>query len=259
MPEFVSSGRFAGIPLNLASVANAAQEILLAARSPSPAQFRFVNSYTMALADYDDSYGRLLRDAGTNFVDGRPLHWVLKARGHGATDHARGPAVFEEVLRAGQEVGISHFFYGTNPETLELLVRNVQKRFPAIIVVGAYAPDYGPIGDIEMNRIVAEIQRARPDIVWVALGTPKQDFVVGELVGRTGVTAAAVGAAFDFSAGTKRRAPNWMQQTGLEWAFRLLSEPRRLWRRYLWGNTRFSWLALRELRGDRPVQEAGSS
>lgn len=255
MPDDTKLGNFRGIPVTPGGVADAVETILSATRSPEPAQFRFVNSYTMALADRDASYERLLKRSGTNFVDGRPLHWVLRTKGNWSPGHARGPAVFEEVLRAGLEVGVAHFFYGTNSQTLDFLVEQARQRFPGISVAGVYAPGYGPIEDEELSKIVFEVERTKPDIVWVALGTPKQDFVAADLVARTGVVAAAVGAAFDFTAGTKSRAPNWMQRAGLEWLFRLLSEPRRLWRRYLWGNTHFARLALRELRARKPTRE----
>ena len=122
-----------------------------------------------------------------------------------------------------------------------------QGRFPGITIVGTHAPPFGPFDDGVIEALAARITSVAPQIVWVGLGTPKQDFVAARLVAATNVTCVAVGAAFDFLAGTKREAPGWVQWCGLEWLFRLMTEPRRLWRRYLLGNARFLRIAARDV------------
>jgi N-acetylglucosaminyldiphosphoundecaprenol N-acetyl-beta-D-mannosaminyltransferase len=110
---------------------------------------------------------------------------------------------------------------------------------PGVEIIGAESPPFRLLTEREEAEMTDRIRRLRPDIVWVGLGTPRQDLFIDQFRDRLGATLVAVGAAFDFLAGAKRQAPSWMQNSGLEWAFRLATEPRRLWRRYLVGNTRF--------------------
>ena len=118
---------------------------------------------------------------------------------------------------------------------------------PGIEIVGIESPPFRPLSEREEAELVERVHRARPDIVWVGLGTPRQDLFVDRFRDRLGAILVAVGAAFDFLAGAKRQAPAWMQDRGLEWAFRLAMEPRRLWRRYLVGNTRFVCGVLKDI------------
>jgi len=120
------------------------------------------------------------------------------------------------------------------------------------VVTGTYSPPFRPLTPEEDEQIVAMINRARPDIVWVGLGAPKQEYWMAEHVGRLEAPVmVGVGAAFDFHSGRKKQAPRWMQRSGLEWLFRLLTEPRRLWRRYLINNPLFLWLVALQLLGLR--------
>ena len=126
------------------------------------------------------------------------------------------------------------------------------RRFPGLVVAGTYSPPFRPLTPEEDEQIVAMINRARPDIVWVGLGAPKQEYWMAEHVGRLEAPVmVGVGAAFDFHSGRKKQAPRWMQRSGLEWLFRLLTEPRRLWRRYLINNPLFLWLVALQLLGLR--------
>jgi N-acetylglucosaminyldiphosphoundecaprenol N-acetyl-beta-D-mannosaminyltransferase len=134
-----------------------------------------------------------------------------------------------------------HFFLGSTQETLDCLTRAVANLYPQAEICGAYSPPFGPFGERECAEMVGRANSAMADIVWVGLGAPKQELWLH--ANRSALTAPAVigvGAVFDFASGTKPRAPVWMQSTGLEWAHRLLTEPRRLWRRYLFTNTSFA-------------------
>jgi N-acetylglucosaminyldiphosphoundecaprenol N-acetyl-beta-D-mannosaminyltransferase len=143
------------------------------------------------------------------------------------------------TIRAGRARPLRHYLYGSTPEVLERLVSQLNELAPGVEIIGAEPPPFRLLTEREKAELIARIRRLGPDIVWVGLGTPRQDLFIDQFRDQLGTTLVAVGAAFDFLAGAKRQAPNWMQNSGLEWAFRLATEPRRLWRRYLLGNTRF--------------------
>lgn len=199
---------------------------------------RLSNAYCVALAHGDSDY-RELFTRGITFPDGLPVVKVLNSIGHKEARRVRGPSLFTEVLSRGQDADIAHFFLGGSQSTLDQLSQRVGEDFPRARVVGAYSPEFGPLEREQIRRWSAIVNDADPDIVWVSLGTPKQDFAAEELAVLTGRTVIAVGAAFDFLAGTVVEAPKWIQDSGLEWLFRLASDPRRLWRRYLFGNATF--------------------
>jgi N-acetylglucosaminyldiphosphoundecaprenol N-acetyl-beta-D-mannosaminyltransferase len=215
---------------------------------PAGTHVHFTNAFSVVSATTDAR----LRDAfaaGDCVVDGLPVIWGLRAtypeRGWSRSCRVRGPDFFEAALDQGREVGLRHYFLGSSPETLELLRRRAVERFPGVEIVGAASPPYAPVDEVDWHHYLAQIRATEPDLVWVGLGTPKQDYVA-ELLARQDVRPyLAVGAAFDFTAGTVQRAPRWMQEVGLEWFYRLVAEPRRLWRRYLVGNTQFVVLVLR--------------
>jgi N-acetylglucosaminyldiphosphoundecaprenol N-acetyl-beta-D-mannosaminyltransferase len=144
--------------------------------------------------------------------------------------------------------GYRHFLYGASEDTLEKLASNLQQRFPRLRIVGKYSPPFRPLTDEEDEEVVRTINEAKPDIVWVGLSTPKQEHWMASHVHRlTALVLLGVGAAFDFHAGVKKQAPRWMQRSGLEWLFRLATEPRRLGPRYLVNNPLFVLLVLRQM------------
>jgi N-acetylglucosaminyldiphosphoundecaprenol N-acetyl-beta-D-mannosaminyltransferase len=170
-----------------------------------------------------------------------------RLRGH-RVERVYGPDVMLAACERGQALGHSHFFYGGVDGVAEQLAARLRARFPALRVAGSYAPPFRPLTDDEEREIAARINSSGADIVWVGLGTPKQDYWVARF--RPLLEAPvliAVGAAFDFHAGRVRQAPRWMQRSGLEWLFRLSQDPQRLWRRYLVGNPRFVYLVAQQL------------
>jgi len=203
----------------------------------------FANAYTVALADSDRNYLRLFTDPDSVvFTDGIPVAWFgrrLHPQYAQQWQRVYGPDVMTAVLMAAQPAGVRHFLLGGSPETLDLLRQRIEFLYPGAQIVGAESPPYRPLTDAEQAEQDARIRDSRATIVWVGLGTPKQDWEVARLARELPVVAMAVGAAFDFLAGTKAQAPEWMRESGTEWLFRFASEPRRLARRYLWGNPRF--------------------
>ncbi|WP_176475354.1 WecB/TagA/CpsF family glycosyltransferase [Kocuria sp. WN036] len=186
-----------------------------------------------------------LRGAATNYPDGKPLYWIGRfMRRDRNFSQVRGPGLFQEVIfRSTPE--IRHFFLGATPEVLSELERAVKRLNPQINIVGLDSPPYSAADRFEWNRRNEAINASDANLVWVGLGTPKQDLEAQRLTEETMITTVAVGAAFDFLAGNTKEAPVWMQKAGFEWLFRLLSEPRRLWRRYLLGNIKFIILTFR--------------
>jgi N-acetylglucosaminyldiphosphoundecaprenol N-acetyl-beta-D-mannosaminyltransferase len=214
----------------------------------------FCNAYNVALAKSDPGYARQLEAADVVFSDGVPITWVGKrAYPDQASTWERvyGPDVMRGVLAASTQEGPLHYLLGSTPETLDALTRKLSAEYPSARIVGAASPPFRAATDDELRERDERILASGASIVWVGLGTPKQDAEVQRLAASIPVVAMAVGAAFDFLAGTKAQAPVWMQRSGLEWAFRLASEPRRLGRRYVWGNSVFALEAVRTLRASR--------
>lgn len=191
-------------------------------------------------AHHSESLMESLHQSWLNFPDGAPVAWLMRRFGAGHARRVAGPDLMPMVVGAGQELGIRHFLFGSAPDVLERLQARLLERYPNALIVGTISPPFRPLSPEEDAMIAREIVDSGADLVWVGLGLPKQD----EWLHRNAelfkpAVGLGVGAAFDFLAGTKPRAPEWMQDTGLEWFHRLLSEPRRLARRYAATNTEF--------------------
>lgn len=241
------------VPFRVAPLADAVAAVMAAAgevrRTPSPGQappgvaVHFANAYTVALADDDRGYAGLFsRGDAAVFTDGVPVAWAgRRFYPELAADWERvyGPDVMTAVLDASTAEGPTHYLLGGSPQVLADLQQAIAQRWPAATIVGAESPPYRALTDAERSAQDARIADSGAQIVWVGLGTPKQDWEVARIAAELPVVAMAVGAAFDFLAGATSQAPVWMQRSGLEWAYRLGTEPRRLGKRYLWGNPRF--------------------
>ena len=188
----------------------------------------------------DPELRRIHNAAGLVTPDGMPLVWLLWASGHRSADRVYGPDLMLAVLARSVERGYRHFLYGSSEATLARLQRNHRIRFPDLRIVGAHSPPFRPLSAAEDAAVVEMINAARPDVVWVGLSTPKQEWWMAQHRDRLEAPVlVGVGAALDFHAGALRQAPQFMQRSGVEWLFRLAMEPRRLWRRYLRNNPAF--------------------
>jgi N-acetylglucosaminyldiphosphoundecaprenol N-acetyl-beta-D-mannosaminyltransferase len=193
----------------------------------------------------DEEVRRIHNAAGLVTPDGMPLVWLSRLMGFSHVERVYGPDLMLTMCARSMTQGYRHFFYGGAPGVAEKLVLRLRARFPGLQVVGTYSPPFRPLTSEEDAAVVQHINAAQPDVVWVGIGTPKQDYWMKEHVGwLSAPVLIGVGAAFDFHAGVKRQAPRWMQRSGLEWLFRLMTEPRRLWRRYLINNSGFLCLML---------------
>lgn len=178
--------------------------------------------------------------SGLTLPDGVPLYWMCRAAGHRGATQSRGADLFAAFSRAAAERGLRYFLYGGAPGVAEAMARRVAASYPGVEVVGTMTPPFRPLTPAEEAATAAAIDAADPDVVWVGLSTPKQERWMARV--RDLVAApvlVGVGAVFDFVAGTKPEAPAALRGSGLEWAYRLAREPRRLWRRYLVNNPAF--------------------
>jgi N-acetylglucosaminyldiphosphoundecaprenol N-acetyl-beta-D-mannosaminyltransferase len=186
--------------------------------------------------------------AGLVTPDGMPLVWWTKSSGWTQTRRVYGPDLLLACCERSIVAGYRHFFYGGEPGVADLLARRLSARFPGLAVAGTCAPPFRPLTKSEDEDIVRRINDTSTDIVWVGLGTPRQEYWMAEHLNRIDAAVMiGVGAAFDIHAGLKKQAPLWMQQRGLEWSFRLATEPRRLWKRYVYNNPAFVWMALQHI------------
>jgi N-acetylglucosaminyldiphosphoundecaprenol N-acetyl-beta-D-mannosaminyltransferase len=183
---------------------------------------------------YDPSLRRIFNDSGLITPDGMGIVWTLRIMGQRQVSRVYGPDLMLAMCQRSQELGWRHYLYGGGPGIAEKLSSALQSRFPGLQIVGTCCPPFRPLTPDEDRCFIEQINAARPDIVWVGISTPKQERWMSTHLGVVKAPVLiGVGAAFDFLSGTKRQAPRWMQRSGLEWAFRLGCEPRRLWRRYI--------------------------
>jgi N-acetylglucosaminyldiphosphoundecaprenol N-acetyl-beta-D-mannosaminyltransferase len=184
--------------------------------------------------------------------DGMPLVWLCRFHGHRGVSRVYGPDLMLALCDHSVAGGYRHFFYGGAPGVAERLAATLKERYPGLQVAGTHAPPFRPVGAMEERSVIEAINAIDPDIIWVGLGTPKQDHWLAQH--RPLLTApvlVAVGAAFDMLSGSIPQAPRWMQRSGLEWLFRLCQEPRRLAHRYLVYNPLFLMHVFLQLTGLR--------
>ena len=258
-PAFWTTARsfeFSGVRIVDTDVPGAIDALVSTAAAGLPQGLHLCNAYTLALATRDPAYREALRHQGAvNLPDGTPVAWYywLASR-----QRARGPVRGPSLMKAGlASPGLRHFLLGGTTELLADLETVIAREYPQAVVAGRLAPPFGDPSDSDLDRWAACLRDSDADIVWVGLGTPRQDVVISRLVARTDSALVGVGAAFDFLSGHKAEAPRILHRTGLEWVYRLVSEPRRLWRRYLFGNTTFVVQAVRQIAVARRTETGG--
>ncbi len=202
------------------------------------------NVHTTVMAFEDECYRAIQNGAVMAIPDGGPLASLGRRRGFPTMERTTGPGYMEEIFRISAEKGYRHYFYGATQQTLDALRSRLQERYPGMEIVGMYSPPFRPLTPEEDAATAAQINEARPDFVWVGLGAPKQEIWMARHKGQVSGLMVGVGAGFDFHAGNIERAPQWMQKNNLEWLYRLLQDPKRLFKRYLVTNTKFIWNAI---------------
>lgn len=208
----------------------------------------FSNVHTVMTCTRDLELLQATTTADLALPDGTPLMWALNLLGHPQPSRVYGPDAMLALCERSVDKGYSHFFYGGAEGVPEVMSERLQARFPGLRIAGCYSPPFRPLSQEEDGRVVEAINKSEADFLWVGLGAPKQEKWMLKHQGQIKVPVMlGVGAAFDFHSGKVRQAPGWMQQTGLEWLFRLAAEPRRLWKRYLYNNPAFVFLFARQL------------
>lgn len=202
------------------------------------------NVHTTVTA-FDDLAYRAVQNGGIMAIpDGGPLSTVGRKRGYANMERTTGPSYMEEIMKVSAERGYRHYFYGSTEETLEKVYQVLTETYPGIQIAGMYSPPFRPTTPKEDAAVVKRINETQPDFVWVGLGAPKQENWMAAHKGVVGGFMVGVGAGFDYFAGNISRAPAWMQKSNLEWLYRLMQEPKRLFKRYFYTNTKFIWNAV---------------
>jgi N-acetylglucosaminyldiphosphoundecaprenol N-acetyl-beta-D-mannosaminyltransferase len=211
------------------------------------------NVHTVMASDEDPALRAALLASSINVPDGQPLVWAINSLGHSLAGRVYGPELMARACAHAAACGQRFYLYGgRNQGALVQLALNLRQRYPGVKIVGGYSPPHRPLSDEEQEAVAEEINRSRADVVWVGIGVPKQEKWMAQMRPRLDVPLlVGVGAAFDFHAGLVPQAPNWIQEAGLEWAYRFAHEPRRLWRRYVRYNPRFLRAFARQLAAHR--------
>lgn len=202
------------------------------------------NVHTTVTAYEDQEYCKVQNGGIMAIPDGGPLSTVGKRRGFKNMKRTTGPSLMGEIFKISAEKGYRHYFYGSTDETLEKLYTALLDACPGIQIAGMYSPPFRPMTEEEDKAIVERINETKPDFVWIGLGAPKQEKWMAAHQGRVKGLMVGVGAGFDYYAGNIKRAPEWMQKSNLEWVYRLLQDPKRLFGRYWHTNTKFIWNAM---------------
>jgi len=239
-----------GVGISVLNLKSALAAIATAVRERRKGYICVTGVHGVMEAQDDAAFKKILNDAFLCTPDGMPMVWAGKLNGHREMRRVYGPDLMLEVCAWSEASGAKHFFYGGADGVAELLAQKLQVKFPKLSVVGTFTPPFRALTGDEQKNLAAQIAKAQPDILWVGLSTPKQEKFMAEFLPKLDVTLMiGVGAAFDFHSGRVRQAPRWMQRSGLEWFYRLCSEPRRLGKRYGRNNPLFAMKFLGQLTG----------
>jgi N-acetylglucosaminyldiphosphoundecaprenol N-acetyl-beta-D-mannosaminyltransferase len=204
------------------------------------------NVHTIVMSYDDENYRHVQNSAYMVLPDGKPLSLVSRLNGFAKASRVTGPDLMENIFRISEVNHFKHFFYGSTDETLKALQNELKAIYPYLKIAGMYSPPFRELTSEEDIQITEKINKSQPDFVWVGLGAPKQELWMYNHKDKINGLMVGVGAGFDFFAGNIRRAPAWMQKYSLEWLYRLIQDPKRLWKRYLVYNTRFIALVVKE-------------
>ena len=197
------------------------------------------NVHTTVMAYDNKDYLNVQNNSILSIPDGGPLSSVGRKRGYIEMQRTTGPDLLDEILKISADKKYKHYFYGSTNETLDKLKLSINEKYDYVDIVGTYSPPFRELTDNEDENIVNNINEAKPDFVWIGLGAPKQENWMYNHKGKVNALMVGVGAAFDYIAGNIKRAPMWMQKLNLEWLYRLMQDPVRLFSRYLYTNIKF--------------------
>lgn len=238
-----------GVAIDVISAAAAVQRIAGWAQAGESRVVCCCNAHSVVTAQQDAAFRQVLAQADLATPDGAPVAWMLRRQGAAGQPRVSGPDLMRDYCAHAAASGEAIFLLGSTPATLQRLQDRLRERWPTLRIAGAISPPFRPLSPTEDEAIVQAIRASGAGTLWVGLGCPLQERWMAAHRGRLQAVQIGVGAAFDFHAGTLRRAPAWMQAAGLEWLHRLAREPRRLFGRYVFTNTAFVWGALRQWLG----------
>ncbi len=238
-----------GVRFTFCDIGTAVRSVLKRCGSLKGRYICFTNVHTTVEAQKDPEYRDILNGAAFTFPDGMPVAFAARIKSLRTGKAYRpkrvaGPDFMRLAFENSRDGKIKHFFYGSTEETLTALTGKLEKEYPGINICGKYSPPFRELTAEEDSDIIKMINASGADLVWVGLGAPKQEKWMSEHAGKINALMLGVGAGFDFHAGTVKRAPLWMQKTGLEWCYRLMQDPKRLFSRYLKTNSKFIMLML---------------
>jgi N-acetylglucosaminyldiphosphoundecaprenol N-acetyl-beta-D-mannosaminyltransferase len=241
-----------GVDVSVIDYEAAVSRVIEAARTGAPLAVSALAVHGIMTGALDTTHRYRLNHLDLVTPDGQPVRWALRLlHGEQLTSRVYGPDLMLHVCAAAAREGIPIYLYGSRPEVLRLLEQNLKAKFPGLLVGGSASSRFERVSASENADILNRIQSSGAKIVFVGLGCPRQEVWVYENVAQLSLPALAVGAAFDFHAGVSKQPSKWIQDAGLEWLFRLIQEPKRLWRRYLVMNSFYCWYLFLQLTGLR--------
>lgn len=229
--------RVFGIPISIGNTPDAIETVLSELDALRGRYITFVNVHALMMSRRDKEYHRAQKEAAYAMPDGKPLTWLLRKRGYEEASQIAGPDFMMRML--GSDVPVRHYFYGSTQQTLDRMRNAIETHFPNAEIVGMVSPPFRKLSEEEEEEEIRKMNESGAELIWIGLGAPKQELWMQRMQGKADGVMFGVGAAFDFLAGTSRRAPKWMRRNGLEWLYRLYCDPKRLWKRYLVTNTQF--------------------
>ena len=243
-----------GVPIDVVDPRQALMRMAAWAMAKESRVVCACNVHSVVTAQNDSRFMAAIVQADLATADGAPVAWLMRQQGAKTQRRVCGPDLMWSYCSHAAAINEPIYLYGSTQATLLALQARLHKRWPSLLVAGAYAPPFRSLTEEEDIAVVEAINNSGARTVWVSLGCPKQELWMAQHRGRIHAVMVGVGAATDFHAGTLSRAPIWMQNNGLEWLFRLASEPRRLSRRYLTTNTAFLWAAARQWLGGKQTR-----
>ncbi len=237
------------IPVDIGSLKSIAQSITHSISHPerSGGYVCVANVHMLVIAHENPKFRSVVEQANLTVSDGMPLVWTQKIKGYSDAERVCGPDLMLELCKLASDTDQAIFLLGGSPITLELLTKKLSAQYPKLKIAGTYSPNLLPEEPLLDLDLIEKINKSEASLLFVGLGCPKQEYWCATHAPFLKPISIGVGAAFDFHAGTKKRPPLWIQQSGLEWLYRLISEPKRLWRRYLTTNTAFIYFSLLDL------------
>lgn len=200
------------------------------------------NVHTTVMSYEDENYRKIQNSGALALPDGGPLSLISRKRGFEDAERVTGPDLMGEIFRISEEKAYTQYFYGSTEETLNILKTKLNQKYPNLKIVGMHSPPFRNATRDEEIETIKEINKVNADFVWVGLGAPKQEIWMYKNKNKVNSLMIGVGAGFDYYAGKIERAPKWMQDNNLEWFYRLIQDPKRLFKRYIKTNFKFIWL-----------------